>query len=123
MSQVVNALLVFGLTVLSGVLDARGFVYASRAWPEGHLDLKWGVSAVFAFVGGLSCYVVAVRYMQGFGVQSVALQSALWFVVTGVGVAIMDGTIFGWSRTQQMVALLVATGLGWLIVSTSVAES
>jgi hypothetical protein len=118
----VNALLVFGLTLVSGVLDARGFVYASRAWPDGVLDLRWAVSAVVAFVGGLSCYVVAVRYMQGFGLQGVALQSALWFIVTGVGVAIMDGSILGWSRTQQGVALLVALGLGWLIVSTSVAE-
>jgi hypothetical protein len=122
MSQLVNALLVFGLTLVSGVLDARGFVYASRAWPDGVLDLRWAVSAVVAFVGGLSCYVVAVRYMQGFGLQGVALQSALWFIVTGVGVAIMDGSILGWSRTQQGVALLVALGLGWLIVSTSVAE-
>jgi hypothetical protein len=122
MSQLVNALLVFGLTLLSGVLDARGFVYASRAWPDGVLDLRWAVSAVVAFVGGLSCYVVAVRYMQGFGLQGVALQSALWFIVTGVGVAIMDGSILGWSRTQQGVAVLVALGLGWLIVSTSVAE-
>jgi hypothetical protein len=122
MSQLVNALLVFGLTLLSGVLDARGFVYASRAWPDGVLDLRWALSAVVAFVGGLSCYVVAVRYMQGFGLQGVALQSALWFVVTGVGVAVMDGSILGWSRTQQGVAVLVALGLGWLIVSTSVAE-
>ncbi len=122
MPQLVNALLVFGLTLLSGVLDARGFIYASRAWPEGVLDLRWAVSAVVAFVGGLSCYVVAVRYMQGFGLQGVALQSALWFLVTGVGVAVMDGSILGWSRTQQGVALLVALGLGWLIVSTSVAE-
>ena len=93
MSQLVNALLVFGLTLLSGVLDARGFIYASRAWPDGVLDLRWALSAVVAFVGGLSCYVVAVRYMQGFGLQGVALQSALWFVVTGVGVAVMDGSI------------------------------
>ncbi len=122
MSQVVNALLVFGLTLISGVLDARGFVYASRAWPEGVLDLKWGVSAVVAFVGGLSCYVVAVRYMQGFGLQGVALQSALWFIVTAAGVAVMDGSILGWTRAQQGVAVMVAIGLGWLIVSTSVGE-
>ena len=122
MSQLVNALLVFGLTVFSGFLDARGFVYASRAWPGGELDLKWGLSAVAAFVGGLSCYVFAVRFMQGFGIQGVALQSALWFVVTGVGVAIMDSTILHWSRTQQTVGILVALGLGWLIASTAAAE-
>lgn len=60
--------------------------------------------------------------MQSFGIQGVALQSALWFVVTGVGVAIMDGSILGWTRTQQMVGVLVAIGLGWLIASTAAAE-
>ena len=122
MSQLVNALLVFGLTVISGFLDARGFVYAARAWPGGNLDLKWAISAVVAFVGGLSCYVIAVRFMQGFGISGVALQSALWFVVTGIGVALMDGSILGWTRTQQLVAVLVAIGLGWLIASTAAAE-
>ena len=122
MSQLANALLVFGLTIFSGFLDARGFVYASRAWPGGQLDLKWGVSAVVAFVGGLSCYVFAVRFMQGFGIQGVALQSALWFVVTGLGVAAMDGSILGWTRTQQVVGVFVAIGLGWLIASTGAAE-
>jgi hypothetical protein len=122
MFQWANALWVFALTLLSGFLDARGFVYAARAWPQGQLDLKWAVSAVVAFVGGLSCYVVAVRFMQGFGIQGVALQSALWFVVTGIGVALMDGTILGWTRTQQIVAVGVAVGLGWLIASTAAAE-
>ncbi|MCP5471931.1 MAG: hypothetical protein H7A18_07615 [Sinobacteraceae bacterium] len=122
MSQLVNALLVFGLTAFSGFLDARGFVYASRAWPDGRLDLKWGLAAVAAFIGGLSCYVIAVRFMQGFGIHSVALQSALWFVITGIGIAAMDGTILGWTRTQQLVGLAVALGLGWLIASTAAAE-
>ena len=30
------------LTVASGLLDARGFVYASRAWPGGQLDAEDG---------------------------------------------------------------------------------
>lgn len=123
MSQLANAALVFGLTVFSGFLDARGFIYAGKAWPGGQLDLKWGISAVLAFVGGLSCYVVAVRFMQGAGIQGVALQSALWFVVTGIGVAIMDASILQWSRTQQVVGVLVAVGLCWLIASTAASES
>jgi hypothetical protein len=119
MLQLTNAAMVLILTVLSGLLDARGFVYAARAWPGGHLDLKWGLSAVLAFVGGLSCYVVAVRFMQGFGVQSVALQSAVWFAVTAAGVALMDGSVLHWSRPQQLVALAIAIGLCWLIATTS----
>ena len=123
MLQLTNAAMVLVLTVLSGLLDARGFVYAARAWPSGHLDVKWGLSAVLAFVGGLSCYVVAVRFMQGFGVQSVALQSAVWFAVTAAGVALMDGSVLHWSRPQQLVALAIGIGLCWLIATTSAAAA
>jgi hypothetical protein len=119
MSQLWSTLLVLGLTGFSGALDARGFVYASRAWPGGALDLRWGISAVVAFIGGMSCYVLAVRFMHGLGVQGAVLQSALWFVVTAIGVALMDGSILNWSRTQQVVAMLVAVGLGWLMATTA----
>jgi hypothetical protein len=119
MQTLSNWLMVLILTGLSGVLDARGFVYASRSWPGGVLDWRWAGSAVLAFVGGLSCYVVAVRFLQGMGATSVAIQTGIWFVVTGLGVAAMDGSIAGWTRTQQAVALGVAVGLGWLTASTA----
>lgn len=35
MPQWVNSLLVFALTVFSSFLNARGFVYAARALPQG----------------------------------------------------------------------------------------
>ena len=123
MGQILNAIMVFGLTALSGLLDARGFLYASRAWPGGSLDARNAGLSVLCFVAGLSCYVVAVRFIQALGVSGVALQSALWFIVTAVGIAVLDGSIVGWSRTQQVVGLLVVTGLGWLIVTTAAAEA
>jgi hypothetical protein len=52
----------------------------------------------------------------------VALQSAIWFVVTAVGIAAMDGSVAGWTRAQQVVAVAVAAGLGWLIATTSAAS-
>lgn len=118
-----NAGLVLFLTVLSGLLDARGFVYASRAWPGGVVDMKWAGAAVLAFVGGLSCYVFSVRFMQGFGVTGVALQSGIWFVVTAAGVALMDGSILNWSKSQQAVALGIAVAMCWLVISTSASDA
>ena len=93
MGQVGNLVVVGLLTIASGLLDARGFVYAARAWPEGQLDLKIG-----AGLAGLrspaasrptswrssSCRTPAFT--------GVALQSGIWFVVTAVGIAAMDGT-------------------------------
>lgn len=111
--------LVFILTGLSGVLDARGFMFASRAWPGGTLDWRLGSAAIVSFIGGLSCYVLAVRSMQTLGVNSVALQTAIWFLVTAIGVALMDGSIATWTRTQQIVGLGVTLGIGWLAVTTA----
>ncbi|MGE3667279.1 MAG: hypothetical protein AB7G51_11735 [Steroidobacteraceae bacterium] len=80
------------------------------------------LSSLAAFIAGVSLYVLAVRFMQGVGIVGVALQSAIWFVVTAVGVAAMDGTVMQWSRLQQLTAICIAIALGWLIVTTSGAK-
>ena len=116
--QVVNFAIVAILTIVSGLLDARGFVYAARAWPGGQLDVKMGLASLGAFAGGVSAYIIAIRFMQNAGIHGVALQSGIWFVVTAIGIATMDGTILQWSRTQQVVGLAVAIALGWLITTT-----
>lgn len=119
MSKTVSLGLVLVLTFLSGFLDARGFVYASRAWPGGQLDVRLGMASVGSFVLGLTLYIAAVRFMQGFGIGGVALQSAIWFVVTAIGIAAMDGTVLQWTRTQQLVGLGIGIALAWLITTTS----
>jgi hypothetical protein len=121
MGQLGNFVVVGLLTLTSGLLDARGFVFASRAWPGGQLDTRMGLAALGCFVGGLSAYILAVRFMQNSGISGVALQSAIWFVVTAVGIAVMDGTLIQWTRTQQVVGVSVAIALGWLIATTRAA--
>jgi len=121
MGQIGNFLIVGVLTVASGLLDARGFVYAARAWPEGLLDVKMALASLAAFSGGVSIYVLAVKFMQTSGIQGVALQSGIWFVVTAIGIAAMDGTLVQWTRTQQVVGVAVAVALCWLISTTRTA--
>ena len=121
MGQVGNYVVVGVLTLASGLLDARGFVYAARAWPQGQLDARMGLAALLSFVGGLTAYILAVRFMQNAGVHGVALQSGIWFVITAVGIAAMDGSIVQWTRTQQAVGVAVAIALCWLISSTRAA--
>ncbi len=118
MGQTGNFLLVGLLTIASGILDARGFVYASRAWPGGSLDAKIALASLAAFAGGVSLYIVAVKFMQSASIQGVALQSGIWFVVTAIGIAAMDGTLVQWTRTQQVVGVGVAVALCWLISTT-----
>ena len=123
MGQVGNLIIVGLLTLGSGLLDARGFVFASQAWPGGQLDPKTGFLSLACFAGGLSAYILAVKFMQDAGIQGVALQSGIWFVITAVGIAAMDGSIVNWSRTQQIVGAVVAVALCWLIATTRAAEA
>jgi hypothetical protein len=123
MGQVGNLLIVGLLTIGSGLLDARGFVFAARSWPEGQLDPRMGLISLACFAGGLSAYILAVKFMQNAGIQGVALQSGIWFVITAVGIAAMDGSILQWSRTQQIVGVLAAVALCWLIATTRAAEA
>ena len=60
MGQLGNIIVVGLLTLASGLLDARGFVYASRAWPGGQLDLKMGLVSLACFVGGLTAYILSI---------------------------------------------------------------
>jgi hypothetical protein len=80
------------------------------------------MASILSFVAGLSLYIASVRFMQAFGLGAVAIQSAIWFVVTAIGIGLMDGSVAQWSRTQQLVALGVFAGLGFLIVTTRAAE-
>ena len=114
MAKFAGIALVLALTLASGIFDARGFVYASRAWPGGRLDPAFALASLAAFVVGVS---------QGVGIVGVALQSAIWFVATAIGVAAMDGTVLQWSRAQQVTAIGIAIALTWLIATTSGSEA
>jgi len=117
MKSLLSAILVLVLTVTSGVMDARGFVYAARAWPDGVLDWAAVGQSMLAFFAGISLYIGAVRFMQAMGLNAVALQSGIWFVATAIGIAAADGTVTQWTRLQQVVAVLVMAGLAWLITT------
>ena len=123
MGQLGNIIVVGLLTLASGLLDARGFVYASRAWPGGQLDLKMGLVSLTCFVGGLTAYILSIKFMHHAGIQGVALQSGIWFVVTAIGIALMDGSIAQWTRVQQVVGIAVAVALCWLISTTRAAAA
>jgi hypothetical protein len=123
MGQAGNLVVVALLTVGSGLLDARAFVFAARVWPDGRLDWKMALASLGCFAGGIGLYIIAVKFMHNAGIQSVALQSGIWFVVTAIGIAAMDGTIVQWTRSQQVVGVAVAVALCWLISTTRAAAA
>jgi hypothetical protein len=122
MKWIFSASLVLVLTVLSGVMDARGFVYAGRAWPSGSVNWNAVGMSMLAFFAGISLYIGAVRFMQTLGLNAVALQSGIWFAATAIGIAAMDGTVMQWTRIQQVVAVAIIAALTWLITTAQAAH-
>jgi hypothetical protein len=111
-------LLVLGLTLLSGMFDSQGFVHAARIW-QGR-QLVWtelGLSAL-GWAVGIGFYWMALRYMAELRIVSAEAQAVIWFGVTLVGVAITSGQFFKWPMLEQIVALAILAGIGWLMFRT-----
>jgi len=51
-------------------------------------------------------------------VHSVAIQTVGWFGATLVGVAVVTGEFRDWGTANQIIALGVALGIGWLMIAT-----
>lgn len=110
-----NGLIVLVLIVGSGFLDSLGFVYAAKVWQKDALSwIDLGKSAL-GWWGGITLYILSLRYMARMGVTSAELQTIVWFAMTIIGVVIFSGRFLTWPRLEQAVAVLVMVGLGWLL--------
>src|SRR5262249_56147086 len=99
------------------------FGCAGQGGPEGNIGWVRVGKSMVGFFAGISLYIGAVRFMQQMGLGAVALQSGIWFVVTAVGIATLDGTVLQWSRLQQAVGVVVVVGLTWLISTAHEAQA
>jgi hypothetical protein len=115
----INSVLVLVLMVLSGFADSLGFYYAAKIWEKGAISWSDLGRSALGWGAGITMYVFALRYMMRAGVTSAEVQTAIWFAMTIIGVVIFSGRFFQWARLDQAVALLVMTGLGWLLVRTA----
>lgn len=110
--------LVIGLTLVSGLSDSRGFIHAANIWQGG--QLIWGEvgKSALGFSVGIFMYWIVLKYMKELGIVAPEIQTVIWFGMTLVGVAIASGQFFRWQLTDQMVALGVLIGIGWLLART-----
>lgn len=113
-----SLILILLLTLITGLADAQGFVYASRMWTPLGIDRTAALLAVASFGAGIPTYLLAIRYLSASGVQTVEMQTACWFVATMIGVAVAGGNFWGWRLSDQIVAILVVIGLLWLVMRT-----
>ncbi|MGE0440342.1 MAG: hypothetical protein AB7L66_03785 [Gemmatimonadales bacterium] len=107
------------LTLISGVGDAYGFVYAAQVWSQDRLVPAAAVRSALGFGFGLAMQWFAVRFLQLAGVRAVELQVMLQFALTIVGIALLSRSFFGWNMPDQAVAVGVLCGIGWLVARTS----
>ncbi len=111
--------LVAGFTLASGIFDALAFTHAASMWKDGRLVWLDAAKSAGSFLLGMTAYCVAVRYLSEAGVVQAEIQALLWFAITMVGVAILGGRFFHWQLLEQLVAVNVLVGLGWLITRTA----
>jgi hypothetical protein len=110
-----SALLIAVFTLLSGIGDAAGFIYASRVWSEGRFLWPEALKCVVGFQFGMLMYWLALWKLAEHGVVSVELQTLFWFVITIIGVATFSGRILAWPAAEQAVAVCLLLGIGWLM--------
>ena len=110
-----SVLLIATFTILSGLCDGAGFVYASRVWSEGRFVWIEAFKCIAAFQFGMVMYWLALWKLTQHGVESAELQTLFWFVVTIIGVALLSGRVFAWSAIDQAVAGAVLMGVFFLM--------
>lgn len=111
--------IVLALCLISGIADSQGFMHASRVWQNDQLvwrELGW---SALGFAVGIGNYWASLRFMKKLGVVSPEVQTVLWFAVTIIGVAFASGKFSKWPMPDQVIASLVVSGLGWLLIRSS----
>ena len=118
LEQIKLILLVIMLTLFSGLADGFGFLHAARVWQEDRIVWPEVGHTLLGFGVGIALYILVLRYMQQLGIVLPEIQSVLWFTVAIVSVAVVNGQFIRWSWTDQAIAVVTLTGIGWLIVRT-----
>jgi hypothetical protein len=107
--------LIVMFTALSGLGDAEGFIHASRVWQNGRFVWIEAFKCIVGFQFGMFMYWLALWKLTEYGVVAAEVQTLFWFSATIVGVALLSGRILEWPRVDQLVAVGVLAGIGWLV--------
>ena len=117
-AQIRLLFLLVGITLISGIGDSHGFVHAARMWQDCKMVwVEFGRSAM-GFGVGIGAYWVAAKYLNELGILSPETQTLIWFGVTILGVAFASGKFLRWQTIDQIVAVVVLLGIGWLLFRT-----
>jgi hypothetical protein len=115
-SQIKLTFIALTLTVISAVCDSQGFTHAAAIWKDGQVQWKEVLLSVSGFASGIFIYCYAIWYFLELGVVSAELQALIWFGTAMVGVALFSGRFSHWQTADQVVAIFVLMGIGWLLL-------
>lgn len=107
--------MVVGILIISGIGDSLGFIHAAKMWQGEKLVWSELSASLLGFAVGIGTYLLALRYLKEFAVLAPEVQTLIWFGVTIIGVAAISGKLLRWHTTDQIVALCVLLGIGWLM--------
>jgi hypothetical protein len=94
--QIRLPLLIIGVTLVSGIGDSLGFIYAAKMWRSGDLVLSELGKSALGFSVGIGSYWLAAKYLNEFGVLAPETQTLIWFGATIAGVAFISGQFLRW---------------------------
>ncbi len=108
--------LLIACTLISGLADAQGFIHASKMWLNGELVLPEVFKSALGFGLGIASFWLCIRFLQDLRIISPEIQTAGWFTVAIIGVAIFSGKFLHWRIIEQIVGIAVILGIAWLLV-------
>ena len=116
----VNKVFLAGLaiifTILSGFGDAQGFIHAARVWTTKEIVWPEMLKSGLGYGFGVIVYWFSLRFWGMLGINSPEIQTIGWFVVTIVGVALINGEISKWTIIDQIAALIAITCVGYIMI-------
>lgn len=111
--------LIASFTLLSGLGDACGFVYAAKVWQDGQFNLANALKSAAGFQFGVLMYWCAARHLNAQGVVDAEVQTLFWFAATMIGIGSMSGRFLRWAPIDQATAVVVLIGITCLMIRTA----
>jgi uncharacterized membrane protein YoaK (UPF0700 family) len=118
LQKIVSLIVIVLLTTLSGFADAQGFLHAAKIWGDERINWQEIAKSALGFAVGITIYWIVLRTMKQIDIIGPEIQAIIWFAATIIGVAAASGSILKWHRIDQVVAVLVLFGIGWLVLRT-----
>ena len=113
-----NLIMIAIFTAITAYGDSRGFVYGSAAWKNGTISMIDAVKSLSGFAVGAIGFIMMVKYLNRLNLETPEILTLVWFAATIILVAVASGKFLAWPKLDQLVAVMIIVGLGYLVYRT-----